>query len=166
MDYIIINETVDLVLPIPGSQSGDTVTHEIIKSDGTVLQSGSMTFIRDEMWKVAYKPVAIGVIILKGYDITIDSKRENVYKVVSGTTVTQPIAGDDSTPTPAELIVLVDKAIKQRLSGGAVQSYSIAGRNIQYMTLKELRDMRSELQQQIASVTGGGRNYAKYMGAD
>lgn len=166
MDYIVINEEVDLVLPIPGSQSSDTVTYELIRSEGTVVQSGSLTFIRDEMWRVTYKPFALGVLILKGYDTTIDSKRENVYKVISGTTVTQPVAGDDSTPTAAELIVLVDRAIKQRLAGGAVQSYSIGGRNIQYMTLKELREMRSELQQQIASADGGGRNFAKYMGAD
>lgn len=166
MDYIIINEEVDLVLPVPGSQSGDTVTYELIKSDGTVVQSGALTFIRDEMWRVTYKPVALGVLILKGFDVTIDSKRENVYKVVSGTSVTQPVAGDDSTPTAVELIVLVDRAIKQRLAGGAVQAYSIGGRNIQYMTLKELREMRAELQQQIASATGGGRNFAKYMGAD
>lgn len=166
MDYIIINEVVDLVLPIPGSQSGDTVTYEIIKSDGTVAQSGSMSFVRDEMWKVAYAPAALGVIILKGNDTTIDSKRENIYKVVSSSTVTQPLAGDDSTPTPAELIVLVDRAIKQRLAGGAVQAYAIGGRNIEYMTLKELREMRAELQQQIASASGGGRNFAKYMGAD
>lgn len=166
MDYIVINEEVDLVLPIPGSQSGDTVTYELIKSDGTVAQNGALTFIRDEMWRVAYKPLALGVIILKGYDATIDSKRENVYRVVSGTTVTQPVAGDDSTPTAAELIVLVDRAIKQRLAGGAVQAYAIGGRNIQYMTLKDLREMRAELQQQIASTTGGSRNFAKYMGAD
>jgi hypothetical protein len=79
--------------------------------------------------------------------------------------LSQPIEGE-ATPTTTELIELIDKAIATRLRGGAVQSYSIGGRNLQYMTLSELRNLRADLGKQIAAEKGGGRNYAKFVSPD
>lgn len=62
-----------------------------------------------------------------------------------------------------ELLDKVEAAIDARLSGGAVQSYSIGGRNLQYVTLEELKKLRAELKREIASEAGGGtRTYAKF----
>lgn len=99
MDYITLNEAVDLAIPIPTSSSVDTVTYEIIKvADGSVLAGGSMTFVRDEIWRVNYTPTVLGVIALKINDTTISEKRENFYRVI-GAAVSTPSApsGDDLT---------------------------------------------------------------------
>ncbi|MBI5147757.1 MAG: hypothetical protein HZA37_01235 [Parcubacteria group bacterium] len=61
-----------------------------------------------------------------------------------------------------ELLDKVEAAIDARLSGGAVQSYSIGGRNLQYVTLEDLKRLRAELKREIASAQGGGRTYAKF----
>lgn len=60
------------------------------------------------------------------------------------------------------LLDKVESAIESRLSGGAVQSYSIGGRNLQYITLEELRKLRDQLKREIASESGSGRTYAKF----
>lgn len=80
---ITINAASDLLITIPQSSSGDTVTYEIFNADGTVLTSGSLTFVRDEVWKVEYTPSAFGNIVLKANDTTISSKREEFFRVVS-----------------------------------------------------------------------------------
>lgn len=56
----------------------------------------------------------------------------------------------------------VEAAINARLTGGAVQSYSIGGRNLQYITLSELKKLRDDLKREIASESGGTRNFAKF----
>lgn len=61
-----------------------------------------------------------------------------------------------------ELLDKVEAAIEARLSGGAVQSYSIGGRNLQYVTLEELRKLRDQLKREIASESGKARTYAKF----
>lgn len=98
MDYITLNEAIDLIIAIPESVSGDTVTYEIIDASGSVLASGNMSFVRDELWKVNYTPTATGTIVLKVNDTTISSKRENFYRVI-GASVSIPTAptGDDLT---------------------------------------------------------------------
>lgn len=53
--------------------------------------------------------------------------------------------------TSAELLVLVEAAIETRLSGGAVQSYSIRGRQLQYMSLQELRNFRDQLRREVSA---------------
>jgi hypothetical protein len=53
-------------------------------------------------------------------------------------------------PTKQEMLEAVESAIIARMNGGAVQSYSIAGRNIQYCSLDELRRLRDQLRQEIA----------------
>lgn len=45
----------------------------------------------------------------------------------------------------------VNTAINNILTGGAVQAYSISGRNIQKCTLKELRELKADLETQIAA---------------
>lgn len=57
----------------------------------------------------------------------------------------------------------IEAAINSRLTGGAVASYSIGGRNLQYISLSELRQMRDQLKREIASQTPNNlRTYAKF----
>jgi len=94
---ITINIQTDLLITIPESSSGDTVTYEIFDADGTVATSGSMTFVRDEVWKVAdYTPSTLGTYILKANDTTITSKREEIVRVV-GTDFLTATSGDLTT---------------------------------------------------------------------
>lgn len=93
---ITVSVAATLLIPIPNSVSGDTVTYEIFSSSGTVAASGSMTFVRDEVWKVAYTPAATGVYTLKANDTTLSEKRENFYNVVAADASTE----DDETTLP------------------------------------------------------------------
>jgi len=97
MDYIKISEAIDLVISIPASEATDTVTYEIISSAGVVLASGSLSFVRDEMWKGSYTPSALGVIIFKANDTTLSSKRENVYRVVGAVISPDGVTTSDLT---------------------------------------------------------------------
>jgi len=66
-----------------------------------------------------------------------------------------------SAPTKQEMLENLEIAINARMTGGAVQSYSIGGRNLQYITLSELIKLRDKLRQEIAS--GSSRtSYAKF----
>ena len=66
-----------------------------------------------------------------------------------------------SAPTKQEMLENVETAINARMTGGAVQSYSIGGRNLQYITLAELIKLRDTLRQEI--VAGSSRtSYAKF----
>ena len=57
----------------------------------------------------------------------------------------------------------VEAAINTRLIGGAVQAYTIGGRNLQYCSLKELYDIRDKLRQEInAAASGSSTNYASF----
>jgi hypothetical protein len=55
--------------------------------------------------------------------------------------------------TPAELLVKVETAIAAILDGGAVQSYSIGGRNLSRMPLEDLQDMRADLLREVRENT-------------
>jgi hypothetical protein len=59
-----------------------------------------------------------------------------------------------SAPTKQEMLENVENAINARMSGGAVQSYSIGGRNLQYITLSELMKLRDKLRQEVSSLAG------------
>ena len=63
--------------------------------------------------------------------------------------------------TKQEMLDAVNDAIQARLTGGAVHSYSIGGRNLQYITIKELMDLRANLQAGLAGEQGT-RNYAGF----
>lgn len=94
---ITLSIVTDLLITIPESASDNTVTYELFNSDGTVLVSGSMTFVRDEVWKVGdYTPSALGTIVLKANDTTISSKREQLFRVV-GTDFLTATGGDLTT---------------------------------------------------------------------
>jgi len=66
-----------------------------------------------------------------------------------------------AAPTKQEILDNVELAINARLTGGAVQSYSIGGRNIQYISLSELLKLRDKLRQEIAGAKGT-TTYAKF----
>jgi hypothetical protein len=64
--------------------------------------------------------------------------------------------------TTQEMLDAVNAAINARLTGGAVAAYSINGRNIQYIPLSELRELKKELQAQLAAEKGGARTFASF----
>ncbi len=55
-----------------------------------------------------------------------------------------------SVPTKQELLDNVETAINARLTGGAVHSYSIGDRNLQYINLSELQKLRDNLRRELA----------------
>ncbi len=57
----------------------------------------------------------------------------------------------------------LETAINARLTGGAVNSYSIGGRNLQYMSLKEMTEFRDRLKREIAAgTTDSAVNFASF----
>jgi len=67
-----------------------------------------------------------------------------------------------SAPTKQEMLENVEIAINARLTGGAVQSYSISGRNLQYISLDELRKLRDQLRLEIAGSSQDSTTYASF----
>jgi len=66
-------------------------------------------------------------------------------------------------PTVDEMLANVRTAINNLLTGGAVQSYSINGRNLQRYSLKELRELEQQLQARKAAETNAGsRTFASF----
>lgn len=73
--------------------------------------------------------------------------------------INQPIAaiffgGNLSAPTKQEMLDNLETAINTRLTGGAVQSYAIGDRNLQYCTLSDLIALRDKLKKEIAAGSG------------
>ena len=56
----------------------------------------------------------------------------------------------DGRTITEQMLAAVDKAILDRVSGGAVQSYSIKGRNLAYMALGELQALRDALKMEVS----------------
>ena len=160
MDYITINEAFTAVVPIPESTNIDTVTYTVYKSDGTVFASGNATFIAGINWKVSFTPNIEDVFIVEVNDSTLDVKYSQSFKCVRSSTMAASII-TTTAASNAEMLGKVNLAITARLNGGAVQAYTINGRNIQYVTLTELWKMREQLEQVIAAEAGGTRNYAR-----
>lgn len=166
MDYIQVNKLHTEVLGIPESKEGHVVTYQIFKaSDNSLFASGNAVYVGGINWKLSFTPTALDVYAIDVYFQDLDVTYSRSVQAVSSATLSQPV-GDDETPTTAELVVLIDKAIAMRLRGGAVQSYSIGGRNLQYMTIAELRSLRADLNKEVAAQKGGGRNYAKFVDPD
>lgn len=67
-----------------------------------------------------------------------------------------------SVPTKQEMLDNVEIAINARMTGGAVQSYSIGGRNLQYISLNELIKLRDQLRRELAGSGGGTTTYAGF----
>ena len=63
--------------------------------------------------------------------------------------------------TKEEMLTNVESAIDAKMKGGAVESYSINGRNIKYMNLSELIKWRNQLKAEISS-ENGSRNYGGF----
>lgn len=161
---IYLNQTIDLLITVPLTTASNTVTYEIFKADGTVVQSGNMVFVRDEIWKVAaFMPTSLGALTLKATEPISLQKRENFYNVVASATVAS-LPG--TVPTTQEMLDNVRKAINAKLVGGAVQSYTISGRQLQNYSLDELWKLEENLGKRLAAEAGGGRNYAKFVNPD
>lgn len=56
-------------------------------------------------------------------------------------------------PTDQTILDNIKTAINNILVGGAVKSYSIGGRDLERMTLKELEDLRSIYESRVNSAT-------------
>lgn len=68
-----------------------------------------------------------------------------------------------TAPTKQTILDNVETAINAIVSGGAIQSYNIAGRNIQKYSLTELRDLRSQLIREINAESSTSKtNYAGF----
>lgn len=66
-----------------------------------------------------------------------------------------------TAPTKQELLDNVETAINARLTGGAVHSYTIGDRNLQYISLNELIRLRDKLRREIAG-SQTRNSYAKF----
>jgi len=64
-------------------------------------------------------------------------------------------------PTVKEMLDNVNTAIDAVTTGGAVQSYSIGGRNIQRIPLSELLKLREVLKQEVKAGRGS-TTYARF----
>lgn len=78
------NENTELTIVLPNTSGTESPTYEIFNSDGEVIKSGNLVFVRDEIWKVSsFTPTAFGLIVLKATVVGEFSteKRENIYRV-------------------------------------------------------------------------------------
>jgi hypothetical protein len=163
---ITINQAFIAVIEIPESKSTDTVTYSIYKaSDSSLFASGNMTFVAGINWKVTFTPLTEDTFIVEVYNATLDVKYSKNFTAVRNATMTASVV-TVTAATDAEMLVKVNEAITAVLNGGAVQSYSIAGRNLQRCTLKELWDLRTKLEQAISNAAGSGRNFVEFINAD
>ncbi len=163
MDYITINEACVAVIEIPESKNSDTVTYAIYKaSDSSTFASGNASFVAGINWKITFTPLLEDTYIVEVYNSTLDVKYSKNFKAVRNASMTASIPAVTAL-TDAQMIVKINEAITARLNGGAVQSYSIGGRNIQYMSLNDLLKLRRELEQSISNAAGGARNFVTFV---
>ncbi len=65
--------------------------------------------------------------------------------------------------TAQQIIDALNDAILAKIQGNVVQSYSVNGKDIKYMSLDQMRKFRMELQTEISASTGGGSiNYVDF----
>jgi len=65
--------------------------------------------------------------------------------------------------TTQQIIDALNDAILAKIQGNVVQSYTVNGKDIKYMSLKDLREFRKELMAEIAQAKGEGNvNYADF----
>lgn len=164
MQYIALNIPCDAIFPIAESSNTDVVVYRLFKKDGTVLATGNATFVSGISWKVTFTPIILGeTYILEVKNETLDVIYTDYFRAVSSSNLSSGVETDeDDPPTAQELLTIVDKAIRKRLTGGGISSYEIKGRNISYMSLDELRAFRKELQKEVQMNVSTGRNYASF----
>jgi hypothetical protein len=163
MDYITINEAFTAVIAIPESTNTDTVTYTVYKaSDGSVFASGSAAFVAGINWRVTFTPaVDKETYIVEVNDTTLDVKLSQSFRCARKASMTAEVATTE-TVTNQTLLDKVNTAIQARLNGGAVQSYSISGRNIQYATLDELFRIKDKLERAVNNNADGGLSFASF----
>lgn len=145
---------------------------EILDSDGTTVIETitGANIIHDSTGK--YHVVAAAIATAKTiYDKWYFTPATGATEITRTNTcivwATAAAAGEVVPATDdTSLLTAVKQAIATFLAGGAVQSYSIAGRNLQRCTLSELRELQRELEKRISAKAGEGRNYAKFVDAD
>ncbi len=145
---------------------------EILDSDGsTVLQTiTGANIIKDSTGK--YHVVAAAITTAKTiYDKWYFTPATGATEITRTNTCivweTAAAAGEVTLATDnASLLAAVNQAIAARLNGGAVQSYTIAGRNLQYYSLNDLWELRRKLERLISAKAGEGRNFAKFVNPD
>lgn len=160
MVYIPVNAAFTAVLRVPDSQSGDTISYAIIKaSDGSTFAAGTPSWLGSNLWSVIFTPTtADETYVLTITDTTLDSQVSESYKA---TAVSQVATAQTTATTAAELLTKVNAAISAHLNGGAVQAYTINGRNIMYMSLDQLMRLREQLQKETR-VTTRTRAYGRF----
>lgn len=165
MQYITLNDSFTAVIRIPESQSGDSVSYVIYKSDGSTFASGSASYVAGNNWKVTFTPLTNNeTYILEITDTTLDITRTESFIAKSA----PQVALDESEAlTSSELLTKVNQAISARMNGGAVQSYSIGGRNLEYMTLRDLTEFRDKLKKEVsaAALAKNTQTHARFNGA-
>mgnify|MGYP006921299160 CR=1 FL=1 len=144
------------VVSIPDSISSQTVTYIVLKADGTVFADGNMTFLASIHWKISFTPDAEGTYKLQVLNVSKDVIYSEEIIVSAAASATAAVV------TSASMLEAVNNAIYAKIHGGAIQAYTINGRNIQHMTLSELRLFRTELQNEINDTRGPARNLAKF----
>lgn len=160
MIYVPVNQPVTAVLRIPDSQVGDNVTYLIIKaSDGVTFASGNATFIAQNNWRATFTPVEVGeTYIVRLDDVTLDVQTAENFHAV---TTPQVAVDEGEAQTSEELLQKVNAAISALLNSGAIHSYMIGGRNIVYMTLADLTNLREKLKREVGS-TKNTRTFAQF----
>jgi len=162
MIRIPVNRPYKYSIALPTAIEGDTLTYTIYKqSDGSTFASGSPTYNVGIFWDITFTPTTLSEkYLLEVLDVSGDRVGKEEFEAV-GRTVEVP-SEEALDTTAAGMLTAVNTAIAQILAGGAVQSYSIAGRNVQKMTLTELYDIRDRLQQEVNRAIGPARNYASF----
>ena len=159
METITTGKFFTAVFSIPESAVSDVVSFKIYRaSTGAVFLSGNAVFIAGMSWKVGFTPAVDDVYAVEIFDETLDITFGDSFRAVSS-----GAAGtDDTVYSTSDMLDQVNAAISTRLRGGTVASYSINGRNIQYLPMQELLALKRDLVKQLAAEKGGARNYAKF----
>lgn len=160
MIYVAVNQPVTAVLRIPDSQVGDTVTYLVIKAnDGLTFASGNATFVAHNLWRVTFTPIAVDeVYVVRLDDATLDVQTSESFKAV---TAPQVAVQEGEAQTSEALFQKVNAAISALLNSGAIHSYMIGGRNIVYMTLADLTNLRDKLKREV-NATKDTRSFAQF----
>jgi len=166
------NELWTIIQGIPESQPADTVTIKIIRLADSYTwnfnttrfelgsTTGNMLNVSGIVWKQTFTPPSAGTYLVIIDDVTLDAQHFQTIVACAEAVAEDPV---ESTPvTAASMLALVETAISNRLAGGAVQSYSINGRNIQYMSLTELFSTRDRLKREASASRGQATNYASF----